>query len=116
MRTGFAGLAVISAAALVLTACSTSENPASPTNTGGTVPTGTSTSTSIGEPTSTPPRAGTRVEVSENEFTITLSRKDFTPGTYTFAVDNKGKASHDLSIKGPGVDTTKTKTLSGGSK
>lgn len=55
--------------------------------------------------------AGERVDVTETEFSIALSRTDFTPGTYTFAVRNDGRAPHDLAIKGPGVDDAKTPTV-----
>jgi uncharacterized cupredoxin-like copper-binding protein len=55
------------------------------------------------------PRAWTSdtpVTVTEREFSLTLSTKNFTAGTYTFTINNAGTASHGLSIKGLGVDST----------
>jgi plastocyanin len=93
MRTGRVGGTVIAAALLALTACSTSANPTGP---------------AAGEPTSASASdTGIPVEVGEHEYSITLPRKNFTPGTYTFVVDNTGRAGHDLTIKGPGVEVAK---------
>lgn len=70
-----------------------------------------------GEPTSgAPSGGGEQVQVVENEFTITLSKKTFAPGTYTFAVTNSGKAPHDLALKGPGVNNARTPILKAGEK
>ncbi|MBO2457575.1 hypothetical protein [Actinomadura violacea] len=45
-----------------------------------------------------------------------LSTTTFTPGAYSFAVKNTGKAEHALAISGPGISgTKKTATLSPGS-
>lgn len=96
MRTGFAGLVIISAALLELTACSN------------TVDRGTPGTSVRDEPTAARPTdGGTRIEVSETEYSITLPRTDFPSGTYTLVVDNFGRAGHDLAIKGPGVDVVK---------
>lgn len=116
MRTRLMGAAIVSATLLVVTACSNGGTTAGPvTTTGGTVTTTATSATS--EPTSAPPAdAATRVEVTENEYTIVVARTDFSPGTYTFAVDNTGRAQHDLWIKGPGVDNAKTQTLNGGNQ
>lgn len=48
----------------------------------------------------------TSVTVTEREFSFTLSMKNFAPGTYTFTINNAGTASHGLSVKGPGVNST----------
>ena len=48
----------------------------------------------------------TPVTVTEREFSLTLSTKNFSPGTYIFTINNAGTASHGLSIKGPGVNST----------
>ncbi|MER6422967.1 plastocyanin/azurin family copper-binding protein [Streptomyces sp. NPDC001137] len=58
--------------------------------------------------------SGTRVTVTETEYGLKLSRSSFTPGTYTFVADNKGKITHALSIDGPGVEDAKTKNIQGG--
>ena len=43
-----------------------------------------------------------RVAVRESEFKIQLPKTSLAPGTYTFAVANKGKIEHDLVVTGPG--------------
>jgi plastocyanin len=74
-------------------------------------------STSQGaQPTSGTPASGTRIAVTETEYSISLPSTSMKPGTYTFAVDNAGTASHDLVIKGPGVDSAKTSQLKRGDK
>jgi uncharacterized cupredoxin-like copper-binding protein len=105
MRTRFTGMAITAAVLLVLTACSDDGTPQGATQTPGQATTTATTSPTGGAATSpAAPSAGTRVEVVENEFSIELSRSDFSPGTYTFVVSNQGKADHDLAIMGPGVD------------
>lgn len=54
------------------------------------------------------------VTVAEKEFSLELSETSFTPGTYTFRVENQGKTSHDLTIKGPGVDVARSPVIDGG--
>lgn len=56
----------------------------------------------------------TTVNVTEKEFSITLSRKTFKAGRYTFRVTNRGTAPHNLTINGPGVVKKATATLTGG--
>ena len=58
--------------------------------------------------------SGTVVTVSETEFALHLSQTSFSPGTYTFMVDDHGQVAHALAISGPGVQTTQTKVLSPG--
>ena len=48
--------------------------------------------------------SGIKVVASETEFHIALSRASFSPGRYTFVAVDKGKASHNLNIVGPGVN------------
>jgi len=48
--------------------------------------------------------SGIKVVASETEFHIALSRASFSPGTYRFVAVDKGKASHNLNIVGPGVN------------
>ncbi|HZW43777.1 MAG TPA: plastocyanin/azurin family copper-binding protein [Dermatophilaceae bacterium] len=57
---------------------------------------------------------GTSVGVVENEFSITLDKATFTPGDYTFAIQNQGSFPHNLIIEGPGVDSKKSPTLGAG--
>jgi uncharacterized cupredoxin-like copper-binding protein len=93
-------LAVVAAASLALAACSSSKGGGS----------GTSTPATGGS------AAGTTVQVTEKDFSISLARNTFTPGSYTFEVTNDGPSSHNLTVKGPGVDNTATSTLDSGSK
>jgi uncharacterized cupredoxin-like copper-binding protein len=54
------------------------------------------------------------VTAEEGDFFITLSSDTLSAGTYTFTVQNTGKASHSLTIEGPGgVDVT-SDTVQGG--
>ena len=64
-----------------------------------------------------PPSAaplGTSVGVVEKEFSITLDKKTFTAGSYTFTVKNQGSFPHNLTIEGPGVDKKKSPAMPGG--
>ena len=58
--------------------------------------------------------SGVAVAVVEKEFSIELSKTRLNPGTYTFKVENRGQAPHNLIIEGPGVDATSSSTLQGG--
>ncbi|KPI08295.1 blue (type 1) copper domain protein [Actinobacteria bacterium OK074] len=58
--------------------------------------------------------SGTQVKVTESEYALKLSRSSFTPGTYTFTVDNVGKTVHALEVDGPGVSDARTKNVQGG--
>lgn len=58
--------------------------------------------------------AGTKVTVTETEYSLKLSRTSFTPGTYTFTADNKGKITHALEMDGPGVQDVRTKNIQDG--
>ncbi|MGW2565911.1 plastocyanin/azurin family copper-binding protein [Streptomyces sp. NPDC001537] len=99
-RTALGVTASAFAAALVLAACSS----------GG----GGGGSASSGASSGTGRASGTRVTVTETEYGLKLSRSSFTPGTYTFVADNKGKITHALSIDGPGVEDARTKNVQGG--
>jgi uncharacterized cupredoxin-like copper-binding protein len=53
--------------------------------------------------------------VSEKEFAIALAGGNkLKAGSYTFAVDNKGKIQHDLVIEGNGLKETKTPLIDAG--
>lgn len=54
-------------------------------------------------PTVTGSAAGTKITATEKEYSITLSATAFTPGVYTFVVENHGTTTHNLNIAGPGV-------------
>lgn len=70
-------------------------------------------SPSAASPSSAAP-VGTSVGVIEKEFSITLATASFTPGPYTFTVQNQGSFPHNLTIKGPGVDTKASPTMGRG--
>jgi plastocyanin len=58
--------------------------------------------------------AAATVTANEADFSIALSSSTLTAGPYTFNVENTGKATHSLTIQGPGgVDVT-SDTLQGG--
>ena len=57
---------------------------------------------------------GTSVSVVEKVFSITLDKKTFTAGSYTFAVKNQGSFPHNLTIEGPGLDKKKSPAMPGG--
>ncbi|MFI6267182.1 plastocyanin/azurin family copper-binding protein [Micromonospora sp. NPDC051006] len=86
-------LAAGAGAALLLTSCG-----------GGDSPTPNSTNSGTNSPAASPATTGTTVTATEKEYSITLSTTTFTPGAYTFEVVNQGTMSHNLTIKGPGVD------------
>ncbi len=87
---------------------------------GGTSTSSTTATTSAAgaaPPSAAPPSAapvGTSVGVIEKEFSITLDKKTFTAGSYTFTVKNQGSFPHNLTIEGPGVDKKKSPTMPGG--
>jgi uncharacterized cupredoxin-like copper-binding protein len=92
------GLAFTVVAALLLSGC------------GG----GGSDGSSPSESTSSSASQGTPVKAVEKEFSITLSPSTFSPGTYTFNVENQGSFDHNLTIEGPGVDSQATPTIGPG--
>lgn len=60
------------------------------------------------------PPEGTRIAVTETEYSIEVPSDTLAPGAYTVAVENAGGTEHDLVIKGPGVDEARTEVLDGG--
>jgi uncharacterized cupredoxin-like copper-binding protein len=56
----------------------------------------------------------TTVKAVETEFHIALSQKTFKPGKYTFVAENKGQATHALSITGPGLHNASTPDIQPG--
>lgn len=53
----------------------------------------------------------TTLAVTEKEWSISTSAFTVAPGTYTVEVANRGKMSHNLNIKGPGISNWRTPTL-----
>jgi uncharacterized cupredoxin-like copper-binding protein len=56
----------------------------------------------------------TKVKAIETEFKIALSKKTFSPGSYTFVAENKGKVTHALEITGPGLHNATTPDIAPG--
>jgi uncharacterized cupredoxin-like copper-binding protein len=56
----------------------------------------------------------TTVKAVETDFHIALSKKSFSPGTYTFVAQNKGKTTHALAITGPGLKNAASADISAG--
>ena len=65
-------------------------------------------------PGASPSVRGTQVDVRESEYSISLSRKDFAPGTYTFVIHDAGHATHALEVDGPGVSDQRSTYLDAG--
>ena len=104
-----AGARVVAAAALVLLlgACSSTTADNGTTNPPAAYGAGAAASPSVAP-------VGTSVGVVEKEFSITLDKTSFTPGDYTFAIQNQGSFPHNLTIEGPGVDSKASPTLGAG--
>jgi uncharacterized cupredoxin-like copper-binding protein len=99
------------AAVGLLAACSSSSSSATGAQSPATSAAGSSS------PASSPSAAAggaTTVTATETEFHIVLSTTTFHPGTYTFVAADKGSASHNLVINGPGVSQEKTSLVSPG--
>jgi uncharacterized cupredoxin-like copper-binding protein len=56
----------------------------------------------------------TTVKAVETDFHIALSKKSFSPGSYTFVAQNKGKTTHALEITGPGLKNAATTDITPG--
>lgn len=63
---------------------------------------------------STADATGATVTAEEADFTVTLSSSTLPAGTYTFTVRNTGKATHSLTIEGPGGVHMTSDKLQGG--
>lgn len=101
MKTSTKGLAVLGGGALlvILSACGQSGST-------GTAP---PSSTAAGSATAT-----ATVNVTESEFAIDASPTSLPAGSVTFAISNTGAASHDVVVKGPGVDNVASALVSPG--
>jgi plastocyanin len=92
--------AVVGASALVVAGCGSSSSSSS------SQPAANATGTA-----SSGGGSGTPIAVTLKNYSITLSQKPTTAGTYTFTVTNKGPSSHNLTINGPGVANQTTGTF-----
>jgi plastocyanin len=57
----------------------------------------------------------TAVTASEKEYKISLSQTTFSPGTYTFTINNVGARKHDLVFNGPGLSNRRSALVNPGS-
>ena len=112
LRTVGAGLLL--AAALSLTGCGGGNGDTAGKTADDTGSTAASSATPEASSESPAGSGGTVVSARESEFAIELSQTEFSPGTYTFRVENQGDLPHDLKIKGPGVEGRATETLQAG--
>ncbi|PKQ27002.1 MAG: hypothetical protein CVT64_00695 [Actinobacteria bacterium HGW-Actinobacteria-4] len=98
IRTQSRLLAVVAAAALALAACGGSNGaaPIPPNQTPGAGP--------DVEAPAAPEAQGTVITVIATDTSLQLSESTFSPGTYTFVLENQGSMPHDLAVEGPGVD------------
>ena len=103
--TAGARVLTVALAALLLGACSSTSTSDKTTPSAAPAPTTAASAASA---------AGTKVDVTEKDFSIALSQTTFAPGTYTFSVKNDGSFPHNLVIEGPGVDKQKSATVPGG--
>ena len=101
------GVGLLTSTVFVLTGCGGGSSA-------GTTPATSTPAAAAPASSTTSAAAGTTVDVTEKEFSIALSQNTFQPGTYTFKVTNQGQFPHNLTIEGPGVDSTATPTLQGG--
>jgi uncharacterized cupredoxin-like copper-binding protein len=118
--TGAAGSAVAAVAVLALAGCGGSGNSGSAAA-GGTTSSSAASggatssaggSSSAGSDSSTP----TAVTVTATEFKLALPSTNLKPGSYTFTMDDAGKATHAIEIQGPGVNGAKSDAVGPGGK
>jgi uncharacterized cupredoxin-like copper-binding protein len=57
---------------------------------------------------------GATLTVTEKEYHIAVEAVTIAPGTYTVEVHNTGKMTHNLNIKGPGVDNWRSPNVAPG--
>lgn len=101
-------------AAVLLAACggSSTDNTTTPAANPSTTSSPTSSPRAASPAAKAP--SGSTIAVVETEFSITLPKQTFAPGTYTFTIKNTGKFPHNLIVEGPGIDKQKSPTLTGG--
>lgn len=91
-------LAAVAAAALLSAGC------------GG----GTATLTGTARTHAAPAAKRGSLQVTEKEYSITVSQATIRPGAYTVEVVNRGRMTHNLNIKGPGVGNWRSPNVSPG--
>ena len=107
------GIGLLTSTVLVLTGCGGGSSAGAGTPAASS-PAASSPAAAAPASSTSATATGTTVDVTEKEFSITLAQSTFQPGMYTFAVTNQGQFPHNLTIEGPGVDTTATATLQPG--
>jgi plastocyanin len=99
--------------AVALAACGSSGTSGA-SSSSATVSSAAATTASSSAAGSTADATGATVTAEEADFTITLSSSTLPAGTYTFTVRNTGKATHSLTIEGPGGVNVTSDKLQGG--
>jgi plastocyanin len=66
--------------------------------------------------TTSPAQQGSVINVTVNEFSFVMAKRDLTAGTYTFILDNVGREPHAMALKGPGLGTQQSEVVDGGKK
>jgi uncharacterized cupredoxin-like copper-binding protein len=74
----------------------------------------TTTAGTTTEATTATEASAQTIKVSETEFKITLPQTSLKAGKVEFDLTNEGKIGHDLAVKGPGVEESKTPVIDGG--
>lgn len=100
MRVRVAGAVLGIAAAVVLAGCGSSGNSGGGSAAGGSPTAGGTSGSAQGQ--------GTTVDVKATEFAFSLSKSDFSPGTYTFTMHDDGHATHAMAMEGPGLSNAKS--------
>jgi plastocyanin len=97
--------------ALALTGCGGSSSDAGSATSSAAA--GSPTSSSAGS-SSAADSTGTAVTATEADFSVALSSSTLPAGTYTFTVANTGKATHSLTVEGPGGVNVTSDKIQGG--
>ncbi|MGP3963377.1 cupredoxin domain-containing protein [Nonomuraea sp. 3N208] len=66
--------------------------------------------------TTSPAEQGSMINVTVNEFSFVMAKRDLAAGTYTFMIDNVGSVPHAMALEGPGVGTQQSDVVDGGKK
>jgi uncharacterized cupredoxin-like copper-binding protein len=100
--------------ALALSACGSDSTTGAGSTTTSSAGSSAGASAGSGGSSALSDATGAPVTATEADFSITLSSNSLTAGTYTFTVENTGKATHSLEIEGPGLSDAASDPVQGG--